>query len=51
MNQRIEEDPLKAGWLEERIALYRELGWERVAAEQELLLAARKANVQMLKQL
>ncbi len=51
LNAQIEEKPLDAKLLEERIALYRELGWERAAVEQERLLALRKVRQAELKRL
>ncbi len=51
LNARIDEAPYDRDLLEERIELYRELGWERLALEQECLLAWRKAKQAYLKQL
>ncbi len=48
LNTRIEEDPFNAGLLKERIALYRELGWESFAVADERLLALRAANLQRI---
>ncbi len=45
LNKRISDDPLNAKLLEERIELYRELGWDRHAEAEERALAVRKANL------
>lgn len=45
LNQQIDDDPYNAELLNERIALYRELGWERHAEADERLLALRAANL------
>jgi tripeptidyl-peptidase-2 len=45
LNARIDEDPYNTELLEQRIALYRELGWERHAEAEERLLAVRAANL------
>ncbi|MDA7916647.1 S8 family serine peptidase [Opitutaceae bacterium] len=45
LNGRISEDPFNAELLNERITLYRELGWESFAIADERLLAVRAANL------
>ena len=45
LNGRIAEDPYNVELLNERIALYRELGWEKFALADERLLAVRSANL------
>lgn len=45
LNQRIEEDPFNSDLLQERIDLYRELGWDRHAEAEERMLAVRAANL------
>ena len=45
LNKRIGEDPFNAELLQERIALYRKLGWERHAKAEERMLAVRAANL------
>lgn len=51
LNERIEDDPLDEDLLKERIALYRELGWDRFAEEEAHILAIRAENRRQLEQL
>lgn len=48
LNARVEDDPFDTDLLNERIALYRELGWEKHAIADERLLAVRAANLARL---
>ncbi|WP_221028933.1 S8 family serine peptidase [Actomonas aquatica] len=51
LNARIEDKPFDRELLEERIALYRELGWAQMAEAQARLLALRKVRQNTLKRL
>lgn len=45
LNAQIQDDPFNQDLLEKRIALYRELGWERHAVAEERAMALRSANL------
>ncbi len=49
LNEQIADDPMNADLLQQRIELYRELGWEDHAVAAERLLAVRSANLERIK--